>query len=237
MANPQLENGYTKIANEILEALARIRIPGEARQVLDFVLRKTYGFHKKEDVISLSQIVLGTNLKKADACRAIRKLLLMNLIIIGKKATLKGKTYRFNKDFETWKPIKKHWQKSHPVGNKANKSLAIKHTTKETIQKKEIGETSSPTHFTTKELIDRFFLMVLEVKGYKPSISGNKDGAIAKKRVSELTRIELESLMPFYLNSDKCKEFGASLSVCLSTATINQWRESKVSKVARGYYA
>ena len=27
MANPQCENGYTRIANEILEALSKIRIP------------------------------------------------------------------------------------------------------------------------------------------------------------------------------------------------------------------
>lgn len=33
MANPQCENGYTRIANEILEALSKIRIPGEARRL------------------------------------------------------------------------------------------------------------------------------------------------------------------------------------------------------------
>ena len=38
MANPQTENGYTKIANEIMEALAHIRIPGEAMQVLLVIL-------------------------------------------------------------------------------------------------------------------------------------------------------------------------------------------------------
>ena len=47
MANPQKENGYTSIANDIVEALAGIRIPGEARQCLDVILRKTYGWNKK----------------------------------------------------------------------------------------------------------------------------------------------------------------------------------------------
>ncbi|MBI5447822.1 MAG: replication protein [Gammaproteobacteria bacterium] len=65
MVTPQCEDGYTKIANELLEALARIRIPGETHQVLDTVLRKTYGYGKKEDAISLSQFVLATGLSKS----------------------------------------------------------------------------------------------------------------------------------------------------------------------------
>jgi len=37
MANPQLVDGYTRIDNALLDALARIRIPGEARQVFDVI--------------------------------------------------------------------------------------------------------------------------------------------------------------------------------------------------------
>lgn len=40
MAEPQKENGYTPIANEIMDALCRIRIPGEERQVLDCISGK-----------------------------------------------------------------------------------------------------------------------------------------------------------------------------------------------------
>ena len=46
MANPQKENGYIMIANEIMEALAKYRIPGEQRQCLDVILRKTYGYDR-----------------------------------------------------------------------------------------------------------------------------------------------------------------------------------------------
>lgn len=44
---PQTENGFTQIANELIEQFARIRIPGEAMQVFWVMLRKIYGFHKK----------------------------------------------------------------------------------------------------------------------------------------------------------------------------------------------
>jgi phage replication O-like protein O len=108
MANPQVEGGYTRIANELLEALARIRIPGEAGQVLDVIFRRTYGFGKKIDAISLSQFCLGTGLKQNTICKAIVKLLRLNLIT--KKGTATSTLYGINKDFETWRPLPKKGQ-------------------------------------------------------------------------------------------------------------------------------
>lgn len=75
MASPQIENGFLKIANDIWDALARIRISGEEWQILNVVIRKTYGFNKKEDRISLSQFALSTGLKKPNIIRARQKLL------------------------------------------------------------------------------------------------------------------------------------------------------------------
>ena len=112
IANPQAENGYTKIANEIMEALAKIRISGEERQVLDVIIRKTYGYNKKKDWISISQFVLATGLPKSSICRAINKLLTKNIIYkkvnaIDKKVNDIPLSYSFCKDFDKWKPLPK----------------------------------------------------------------------------------------------------------------------------------
>jgi phage replication O-like protein O len=115
MANPQLEDGYTRIANELLEAQARIRVPGEARQVIDVVIRKTWGFGKKEDCIPLSQFSLSTGLKKPNCIRALNKAITMNLII--KKDNVTFPTYRINKDFDTWKPLSKKITLSKKIKN------------------------------------------------------------------------------------------------------------------------
>lgn len=113
MASPQLANGFVRLANQTYEALAKYRIPGEARQVMDFIIRKTYGWNKSEDVIPLSQFVVGTGLKKATVCRAINKLVHLKLII--KKDNDRGTSYRFNKDFDEWVPLsKKITTKSYP---------------------------------------------------------------------------------------------------------------------------
>lgn len=118
MASPQTENGFTQIANELLDALCRIRIAGEPRQCLGFIIRKTYGYNKKEDAIPLSQFCLATGLCRPSVCRAIKQLLAMNLI--NKNATSSITKYRFNKDFDTWKPLTKTLHSS----NNANKGVA-----------------------------------------------------------------------------------------------------------------
>jgi phage replication O-like protein O len=103
--NPQVENGYTKIANELLEALAAIRIPGEAMQVLLIIIRKTYGFNKKSDWIALSQFSDGTGINKPHIIRAIKRLVDMN--IVAKKGNGIGVSYCLNKNYKLWKPLPK----------------------------------------------------------------------------------------------------------------------------------
>jgi len=114
MASPQIENGYIKIANELFEALIKTRIPGEARQVLDIIIRQTYGFNKIYSLITLDKFALATGLRKCDVLRALKKLYSMNLV--SKKA---NGNYHFVKDFDTWKPL----AKKQTISKKANNDL------------------------------------------------------------------------------------------------------------------
>ena len=134
---PQLGNGFMQIATEIQDALCKVRIPGEARQVLDVVLRKTYGFHKKEDRIALSQFVKATNLKNSTVCRAIQKLRAMNLIIVTKKET-DDNYYSFNKKHKEWRPLPKKItlpKKIINITQKDNPALPKMLDTKDTLTK------------------------------------------------------------------------------------------------------
>jgi phage replication O-like protein O len=102
MASPQKENGYTPIANEIMEALCRTRIPGEDRQVLDAILRKTYGWSKCEDHISMGQIANLTGLKRQNVGRSIKALRSRNIITVIKNDDSYLNLLKFNKDHESW---------------------------------------------------------------------------------------------------------------------------------------
>ena len=103
VANPQTENGYFKIANEIWDALCKIRIPGEARQVLDAIIRKTYGWDKEEDKISLSQISEMTGIKRQNVPRAINRLIQMQIVIKNDDSFINS--YKINENYELWQSV------------------------------------------------------------------------------------------------------------------------------------
>jgi len=103
--SPQLENGYCKIANEIMDALIKHRIPGEQVQCLLYIIRKTYGFNKKNDRISNSQFVAATGINKRNVKRAIDGLIKKRIVV--KKDNEYIPNYQFNKDYRLWKKLSK----------------------------------------------------------------------------------------------------------------------------------
>ncbi|GAG51978.1 unnamed protein product, partial [marine sediment metagenome] len=105
MAAPQTENGYLKIAMEIVEALARHRIPGQEMQLIWVLLRKTWGWNKKADHISLSQYAKLTGIDRSKCSHLLQSLVTKNIIKKGgdQKVNSNITKYRFNKDYETWK--------------------------------------------------------------------------------------------------------------------------------------
>ncbi len=130
MDSPQKENGYTPIANELMEALAKHRIPGEQMQCLFFIIRKTYGFNKKEDMISNSQFVKGTGLKKGNVSRAIKNLVEKRIVI--KSDNRVPATYRFNKNYRMWREL----SKKQPVIKSDKKLLSKVMDTKDNTKDK-----------------------------------------------------------------------------------------------------
>jgi phage replication O-like protein O len=150
VANPQAEDGHVDIANDIVDALARIRISGEESQVLWIILRKTYGWHKKEDWISLSQFCLSTGIKKNNVCRALSKLIMKNIVI--KKENDYGTTYQFQKNFDEWNPLSKKRtfsKKRMTIIKKEKESLSKKRHTKETLTKETLTKENILSSFET----------------------------------------------------------------------------------------
>ncbi len=126
MANPQTENGHTALANEILDALCKTRIPGEAMQLLFVIIRKTYGWKKKGDQVSLSQFAEMTGIKRPNIVRGLKKLEDMNLISVIKKDNRYGNLYEFIKDFDKWKPLSKKITLSKKIKTPLSKKIHTK---------------------------------------------------------------------------------------------------------------
>jgi phage replication O-like protein O len=130
MASPQLENGYFSIATEFWDALARYRLPGEQMQVLMVVIRKTWGFHKKEDGIPLSQFQQATGINKPNISRALNELLSKKIIVKNGFIKIDNKHIQvlgINKDFQKWVPLSK---KITTFIKKDKKALSKKITSK-----------------------------------------------------------------------------------------------------------
>ena len=98
MANPQLENGYTKISNELLEAICKTRLSDYEHRVLMMIIRKTYGFNKKADWICLKKLSDDTEIRLPHISRTITNLLERNIISKQKRKV------SIQKDYEKWLP-------------------------------------------------------------------------------------------------------------------------------------
>jgi len=107
VANPQKENGYTALANEILDALIKVPLLGSEMQVCLFVIRKTYGFNKKEDAISITQLERAVQRSRPTIVKALKNLQLVNILKLVKKGNSKTSSniYCLNKNYDEWKLV------------------------------------------------------------------------------------------------------------------------------------
>lgn len=99
-ASPQLENGYTKLANELLEALICAGLTARQWAVVMAIIRKTYGFNKKADEIGLSQLAAMTGIDKAHLSRTVRELEACK--VIHREAGTHGHSLSINKKHKQW---------------------------------------------------------------------------------------------------------------------------------------
>lgn len=109
MANPQLEDGYLKIANTIVDNLISVNLSSQELRAALFVIRKTYGYNKKWDKISLSQFQKAINVRsKSQMSGVINSLLFRKILTVQENLNGQVKEYRFNKDFEAWRTVHKN---------------------------------------------------------------------------------------------------------------------------------
>jgi len=104
-AEIQIENGnFTRIHNTILEQIALGKFNVSEYKCLLFLLRKTYGYQKKQDAISLNQWAEGTGIDKRHVKPVLDRLIERKVIIRMGGAIGRGHSasYGFNKYFEQW---------------------------------------------------------------------------------------------------------------------------------------
>jgi len=115
MASPQIEDGYTRIANELFEALLRADLSKRHLLVVLAIMRQTYGFNRTMDRISGSQIAELTGVRRNHCNVAVMQLVKLKIV---KRA---GRQIGIQKDYDQWcltspKPgLKKSQNETSPI--------------------------------------------------------------------------------------------------------------------------
>ena len=109
-------DGYTRIANELLEAVLSAELTARQLKIVMAVIRKTYGFNKKSDRITNTQIADITGIHHTHVCKAKNELLERKILITN------GREIGVNKVVSEWK--NEISQNSKTLAKSANKTLA-----------------------------------------------------------------------------------------------------------------
>lgn len=102
MANPQKEDGYVGIANELYEAIyMHYDFTKRQLKVISTIIRFTYGWNRKECTLSLREIERETGINFQHIYPTINELAKQGVIIISAEAN-GARKYKLNKNYEEW---------------------------------------------------------------------------------------------------------------------------------------
>ncbi|OAZ43369.1 replication protein [Paenibacillus polymyxa] len=103
MAGPELEDGYTRVANEIYEEVAMRKFNGIQLRMLLIVWRYTYGFKRKSAELSATFLATALRSDLSGIKKELKKLFEMNVLKVFRQAQGKhGRMIGFNKYSEQW---------------------------------------------------------------------------------------------------------------------------------------
>lgn len=129
--SPQVEDGHTRLANELLEAMCLAGFSARQWAIVMAVVRKTFGYGKKSDDISLGQLSSMTGIAKPHASRAVNSLVAAG--VLRRSAGTFGNSLSLNKRYKQWSLV----GPAAGVADSVTLGLPNRQPQKETLQKKE----------------------------------------------------------------------------------------------------
>lgn len=129
MASPQLENGFTSLANEIWEHIAHVEALGISTRVLAVVIRYSYGFKRNNTTLPVSRIAGLSGLSERAVYRGLSALKKAGIVSRVDGALI------FDKDWEIWHttkhPLSKVSSLSNLTGTPVKSDRSLIHIRKE----------------------------------------------------------------------------------------------------------
>jgi phage replication O-like protein O len=152
----QLENGFTKIANELLQVVYGTDFNATQLKIILLIIRFTYGYQKKDAEISLTFISKGTGISKRYVSSELKKLIESKVILITRDhSDTESRKLKLNKCYKDWvgyrtivQQVKdtstddetRTQQMNNPSPQQMNNSSTKKENNKENNKEKEIDD-------------------------------------------------------------------------------------------------
>ncbi len=103
MANPQVEKGYTRIANELFEKIIFANFTASEYKIIFTVIRFSYGFQRKCASASLDALASACNIHRVTVSKVINKLIKNGVLIeVSPPGILNSRKVAINKDYDNW---------------------------------------------------------------------------------------------------------------------------------------
>ena len=143
--SPQLGKGYLRLSNELHKAICRAHLSGNELAVLLAVAAKTYGFNKKTDDVSASQLGEYCDIARNHVTEVLKSLEARN--IITKRPGTYGSIIGIQKDYSLW--LQKEKRKESI--NSPSYGLAGEVVRNSDVDSPKLGQVDSPKLGHTKD--------------------------------------------------------------------------------------
>lgn len=103
MSDVQLENGYTRIANELLEVIYSTNFNATQLKIVLCIIRYTYGFSRISHNISISFLSKATGVSKRYISDELKKMIDNKVVtVIQEHSTTTSRILKLNKNYSQW---------------------------------------------------------------------------------------------------------------------------------------
>lgn len=208
MANPQTENGYLRIANEIWDEILRRKFTGRQQNILLLIIRLSYGCGKKSAIIPKLNYFELCGVRIQDVKNELKFLCQCRVIYWDQNTN----NFWFNKDYEEWQkdPVR-GWDEE-----KFSKLLRINLVTTESVNELQKTEQSYEkcNLLTEKSNVTELRKVSIE-EGENPC--GSKAEGVSKDIIKDINNnnknnkedLTPESYQKFIntLNTDRARKF------------------------------
>lgn len=224
MASPQLENGYTSIANEILDNLCKLSLNGTELKVVICIFRYTFGFRRKSHKLSASFISRYGNCELSSVKRALKRLQ-EKKIVVCVNPEKKGVTAElmFNKNYEQWSTSSKKATSSEITTSSKTATRPVAELPPEPVAELPPKKIKKEKQNINKNIYDDFFEKVW--KEYPRKKGKSEVSKKAKKELYEAGEKIVLGAINFY--KAELEKYGTAEQYMLYGSTFfnGRWRE------------